>query len=411
MKKNISIVCSMILLAGSLMMTGCSTDRHSTVAKEKPQSVSMVLGIHKFFPRIPMNTESLSEKVYDACYSYGDCSAVVVDGEPFLACDYNIKKPDKKIDETKRKQLAEKSRKQILLGISEAKAETPEIDLLSSIELSSQALKGSGGSQKTMLVFDSGLSTCPPLDFSQANVIDAPADVIVEQLENMHAIPDLYGIDIVWSGMGTTCGEQEKLTSDYKYKLQTLWEAILTAGGASSVTFDPSPLPNKEYDGDLPECTVVPVISGSLDLSEASADQNLPEVIKFDESTSVKFKGDLSEFVDKHAAVEALTPVAEYLVQNPDRKIYIAGMTATVQSPDAGKALSLQRAKACEAVLLNGGVDAGQILCVGLGHTPNLLRVQDLDDQGNLIEEMAQLNRAVFFIREDSVLVNTILEI
>lgn len=410
MRKSLCVICSMALLAGSLSMTGCSTD--STAQKESvPQSTSMVLGIHEFFPQIPMNMETLSEKVYDSCYSYGDCSAVIVDGDPFLACNYNIKKPEKKIDQAKQKQLARNSTAQILSEVSQAKAQTPEIDVLSAITLSAQALKSSDSPQRHMLVFDSGLSTCAPLDFSQENLIDAPADVIVEQLQKIHEIPDLVDIDITWIGLGTTIGKQAHPTSDYTYKLKTLWEAILTAGGASSVIFDTSPLPNQEYDGELPACTAVPIISGSLDLSEIGAEQEIPEVIKFDENTSVKFKGDLSEFIDEQAAVEALLPVAEYLLQNPDEKMYIAGMTATVFSlPDAGKELSLQRAKACEAILLNNGVNADQISSVGLGYSPNPLRVQDVDAQGNLIEEMAQLNRAVFLIRKDSVLVNTILQ-
>lgn len=412
-KKSLSIICSMALLTSILSMTGCSAGRHSAAKKENvPQSLSMVLGVHKFFPQIPMNTETLSEKVYDSCYSYGDCSAVIVDGDPFLACNYNITKPEKKIDQAKQNQLARNHTAQILSEASQTKAKTPEIDVLSALTLSAQTLKSCDSSQKHMLVFDSGLSTCDPLNFSQENLIDAPADVVVEQLQEIHAIPDLAGIDITWIGIGITCGEgQQKPTSDYKYKLQTLWEAILTAGGASSVIFDTSPLPNQEYDGDLPKCTAVPIVSGSLDLSEISTEQDIPEVMKFDENTSVKFQGDLSEFVDEQAAVEALAPIAEYLVQNPEVQICIAGMTATVRSqPDAGKELSLQRAKTCESVLLEKGVSADQLSCIGLGYTSNPLRVQDTDAQGNLIEEMAQLNRAVFLIRKNSVLMDTILQ-
>lgn len=226
----------------------------------------------------------------------------------------------------------------------------------------------------------------------------------------MHAIPDLSNIDeITWVGLGTTCGGgQTKLTSDFKYKLQELWQAILTAGGASSITFDPSPLPDKEYEGDLPKCTAVPVVAKSLDLTEASMEEDIPEVVKFDEGTSIKFKGDMSEFVDDQAASEALAPIAEYL-KNSGSKILIVGTTATVPSyPDEGKTLSLQRAKACETVLLANGVDEDQLQCIGLGHTPNPLRVKDLDDQGNLIEDLARLNRAVFFVREDSALADSI---
>lgn len=406
-KKCISIACGMMILASSLMMAGCSSG-HTAGGEILPQSVSLVLGVHEFFPMIPTNAESLYGKVYEACLSYGKCSATIIDGSPYLAFDYNIKEPDKHLDEAKKKQIAKDCTEQILSEVSKAKAKTGEIDVLSALTLSAQSLKSSSG-DKTMLIFDSGLSTLQPLNFSQENLIEAPPDAVVEQLEAIHAIPDFSGIgNITWVGLGTTCGEQEKLTSDYKHKLKELWQAILTAGGASSITFDPSPLPDAEYDGDLPACMSVPVITKSLDLPEASMEEDIPEVVKFDEGTSVKFKGDMSEFVDDQAASEALAPIAEYL-KNSGSKILIVGTTATVPSyPDEGKRLSLQRARACEAVLLANGVDARQLHCVGLGHTPNPLRAKDLDEQGNLIEEMARLNRAVFFIREDSALADTI---
>ena len=408
-KKCISIACSMMILASSLMMAGCSPG-HAAGGEILPQSVSLVLGVHEFFPMIPTNTGSLYGKVYEACSSYGKCSATILDGSPYLAFDYDIKEPEKHLDGAKKKQIAKDCTEQILSEISKARAKTGEIDVLSALTLSAQSLESSSG-ETSMLIFDSGLSTCQPLDFSQENLIEAPPDAVVEQLEEIHAIPDLSGIDnITWVGLGTTCGEQEKLNSDYKYKLKELWQAILTAGGASAsaITFDPSPLPDQELDGNLPKCTSVPVITKSLDLPEASMEEDIPEVVKFDEGTSVKFQGDMSVFVDDQAAAAALAPIAEYL-KNSGSKILIVGTTATVPSyPDEGKTLSLQRAKACEAVLLANGVDAGQLRCIGLGRMPNPLRVQDLDDQGNLIEEMARLNRAVFFVREDSALAGTI---
>ena len=135
-----------------------------------------------------------------------------------------------------------------------------------------------------MIVFDSGLSTAGILNFAEQNILDVPVDVIIEQLKDMHDLPVLSNVNVTWIGMGQVCGKQDALPSSYKYKLQNLWQEILYAGGAASVTFDTSPLPSEENSFELPECSVVPVVADCLELSSSS----LPEAIKFDENSSIK---------------------------------------------------------------------------------------------------------------------------
>ena len=84
-------------------------------------------------------------------------------------------------------------------------------------------------------------------------------------------------------------------------------------------------------------------------------------------------------------------------------------MTATVTGSDYGKELSMDRAEACKKLLLHNGVKETQLICVGLGQTPNPLRVDDTNEHGIQIEEMARLNRAVFFNKDDSKLVEKII--
>lgn len=402
-KKNISVLISVVaLLVSVLAFTGCESKTQT-----QPQSLSMVLGIHRYFPEISLNTESVYEQIYQACYTWGDVSAVISDGSPFVACNYNIKETDKKIDKAKRKQLAKENSSQIISDLSaDHIAKTPEIDTLSAIALSSKTLKSSNdGSHKRMLIIDSGLSTTSLLNFASQNLFDASANEVVEQLKQLHALPDLTEIEVTWIGLGETCGEQSALTSDYQYKLQTLWQTILSASGASAVKFDTSPLSSDKYDGSrFPECKTVPVVTDSLNLASVVSKDNLPEVIKFDEN-SIRFKADSSEFSDEKAG-ETLTPIAEYLIQNPTQKMYIVGMTATIGDEESGKKLSLDRAAMCKSTLINKGVSEDQMICVGLGRAENPLRAIDVDSNGNLIEEKAQLNRAVFFIQNDSKLVN-----
>ena len=85
-------------------------------------------------------------------------------------------------------------------------------------------------------------------------------------------------------------------------------------------------------------------------------------------------------------------------------------MTATVSGTNYGKELSVARAEACKNLLIKNGVKENQLICIGLGQTPNPLRVNDTDAQGIQIEKMARMNRAVFFVQSDSPLVEKIIK-
>jgi len=150
----------------------------------------------------------------------------------------------------------------------------------------------------------------------------------------------------------------------------------------------------------------VPVVADTLDVDVA---ESVPDVVKFDENSSVKFKSNKAEFVDEKAAEKELLPIAEYLLAYPDESFYILGMTATVPGGDGGKQLSLKRAEACKELLVKNGVEADRLVCVGLGHTDHPLRADDTDNNGNLIEDAARVNRAVIFATENSELVDTLI--
>lgn len=223
----------------------------------------------------------------------------------------------------------------------------------------------------------------------------------------MHAIPDLKGIEVTWFGIGQTCGKQTGLTPDYKYKLKNIWQAILEKGGAESVVFNTSPVSAEENTAELPECSTVPVVTDSLELT--ITEDEMPEIIKWDEKSPLNFEKDQSVFVDPSAAMEQMKPVAAYLAANPGEKVCIFGMTATVGGGDLGIGLSKARADACKNILMQQGVLESQIITAGLGERANSLRVKDVDMNGMQIEGQAQKNRAVFVVKADSVLVEELM--
>lgn len=373
------------------VFAGCSGKEEMP---SEPQNVAFVIPQHKNFPVLSLNIPSISSAIYDACLSYGSVTAFVADGNPYLAGDYTINAPNVNVDNTKRKQLAKKNCNQILSECSTVNAKTLEIDTLTAITQAAKSIQSSSGS-RTLLIFDSGLSTTGLLNFAEQNLIDVDPNKIVEPLEEKHYIPNLEDINVVWTGIGQTCGDQTPLTENYKYKLEQLYNAILTAGGAT-VTFNHEPIQGDEPEG-VPECSIVPVVEDSLDINGA-----LPDVVKLDE-TKISFVSDEAKFVSESDAYEALKPIADILVKNTDMKVLIVGSTATDGTIEGCKDLSQMRSDKVKDTLIEElHVNPNQVSTFGAGQSPTPFRVDDLDNNGNLIESEAAKNRAVYIVNSDS---------
>lgn len=388
-KKSLALLIA-VVVAVTFILNGCTSDD-----SESSIAVSLVLGNHKYFPKINLRAESVYQKIYDAAYSYGDCSIVVVDGNPYVAASYNITKPEVNIDNAKRKQIAKQNSEQIIVDGSNAYAKTSEIDTLSAIVVSSALLKSSSANVKEMLVYDSGFSTTGLLDFSSESLINVEPEMIVERLSELHALPELKGIKIIWTGLGEVCDAQDELSSTYRHNLKNIWrEIIITAGG--EVEFIDVPLSATPKGKELPFCKTIPIIQDTLELSG-----NIAKPIKLGEDT-IKFLGDQAVYVDADEAKSALEPISLFLKENKDKRILIVGTTASVGKEASCLELSLDRAEACKKTLVEMGISDTQIETLGLGRKSCFLRVNDLNSNGELIEALAIQNRAVYIFDLDS---------
>ena len=418
MKKT--IVSLVLLLALCFTFAGCRI--FPTAEPAEPVATVIVIGSHSNFP-YQDSLSSLTGSIYESCYTYGTVTIVVADGEPYLADDYTVKKPKANVDNSKRKMLAEENTAAIVKKIFSCTAKTPELDTLSALALAADKLNASDCSVKKIILDDSGLSTTGLLNFASSQLIEENPESIVEQLVDRKSLPNLSGVNVEVIGLGQTSGEQTALTPALKAQLTEIWQAILSSSGAT-VTINTTPLKAAtESEQSLPAVSTITVIKDSLTLTvptyveETSVEETTPteetpvtpietpvtpfieEVVRFDE-TSVKFKSNTAELADKDKATAALKPIGEILKNNPDLTVYLAGMTASTGGD--GKQLSLERAKTVKSLLLDMGAKEKQVSCVGLGRTENFLRVNDLDSDGNLVENKAKLNRAVFLFGSDS---------
>lgn len=88
MKKTISIIISIVLLLSCMTaLAGCTNNDES-----HPLALSIVMGVHRNFPKLTFTSENIQKPIYEACYNYGDISTVTVEGTPCQHGDFEIKK-------------------------------------------------------------------------------------------------------------------------------------------------------------------------------------------------------------------------------------------------------------------------------------------------------------------------------
>jgi len=213
----------------------------------------------------------------DAVESQSYLSIVVADGGPSIIGEKNLIIEGGNGPARKQSKLA--NRQEVEDGILGAQADDEEVDLLTALDLASRTVRSENTSPSTIVVVESGLSTLPPLDFTQEGMLGADPQDVVASLEKQDALPDLEGIDVVWQGMGDIAPPQQPLSNGQRSNLQAIWEAVIAAAEGRLV-IEEHPLTEAGQEG-LPAVTPVPVPDGpdctatSVTLSGAEGDGGL----------------------------------------------------------------------------------------------------------------------------------------
>ena len=395
-KKVVSVL--LIFILATCFMNGCR-DSTEDISGETVYENVVFIGVQQSNQTDPtFKNEKISKMVYQTAYAYGNVYQISADGEPRVVIDAPFTEPDIRIDDQRRRLEAKNNRDLIIEALPKSEAVASECNTLDALRMAAGKIHSNGGSG-VLIVHNSGITTTGDLNFATTDLIHTDSEHIVEELEDRHAIPDLSGIEVIWYGMGSVSYPQEKLSTEYAYNLRNIWESILDKAGAD-YDIDQTEYSREEEKSGLPSVSTMPVISRDP-IGEEGAMSN---VIRFDEdTTAVNFHKENADFIDKSAAVKALEPVAKYLIANPDKSVELIGSTASIGSEENCLALSERRAKACASLLTEYGVKEKQIKTRGIGREQSPLRVNDLDSEGNLVEDLAKKNRAVFAVFNQSV--------
>jgi outer membrane protein OmpA-like peptidoglycan-associated protein len=340
--------------------------------------LAIVVGAHSNMPQPALAGESRDMLVAAAQWQ-SFLTVVVADGDPFVATKGSLLIEGK--NGPAQEASKQRNRQRVEQALTDAAAKTAETDLLSALDLGARSILGAKGAH-TIVVVDSGLSTVAPLDFSQSGMLDADPAELVASLQAADELPDLWGDEIVFQGLGDTADPQPSLSRGQRTNLIAIWTAIAEAAGAATVDVEPAPLSGESAPG-LPPVTVVtlpPVMTCTADAVTLTGGD-------------VAFQSGSAEFLDQAAATDVVRPIAEQLIER-GATATVTGTTARVGDDVGQVALSQQRARAVADLLIDLGVPADRLTVRGLGSDfPGY--VQDHDAAGNLIPPAAAANRTV----------------
>lgn len=367
MKRSIFLL---IILATILNLCACgNTSIISTAQDDQTQALAILVGNHACGQELNLNSPVVKDAVNSAIRSFGFISVINVDGEPDLisGANYDIPTQYKKADRQKLEQDARNKSLVLLQAIQEIEANSPEVDTLGALRMAVRSFSAAPeGAEKTILVIDSGLSTAGYCNFTN-NLLNAEPEMIVTALADRGALPNLRGIHVIWQQLGDVAYPQISLTPKQIQQLVAIWQAIIGAcGGTLELTDIP---PNStSLDRSLPPVSVVelasdpPIAFESVDIKE----NRFTEPVYLAES-QVRFLGDSAEYAEPDNAINILSPIAEYLLQNKSLNLLLVGSTAGDGFSDFSMALSRKRAETVKQTLVSLGVDEERLTTLGLG--------------------------------------------
>lgn len=254
----------------------------------------------------------------------------------------------------------------------------------------------------------SGISTTGMINMINTSISNVDIETSLEKMrENISW--DMSGTDIVWYCCGDVSGQdQGELSDNEKTKLKQFYEELFKGMGAKSVTFKENIPLDESYHFDQPVSAMqtenmISLLQERIVESESlESDSSVAEVfaegdvISFSDE-SIAFKPDSTELADEASAKLALTYVIDYMNDNPDFNVLIAGTTTSAGEADSCKDFSERRGETVKNLLMKEGINEERIHVIGLGYSSEFY-ISDRNEDGTLDESVAPSNRTVKLI-------------
>lgn len=389
MKHTFRIASVAAILAG-VVLTGCggsattsgSTARLSCLTPGAP--VGAAIGERSNSPS-PNLTSQVLTAMNSAVSAHKTIAVVRIDGSPTVVYNQAYQPSGANSQSQKQSYNAYISNlKTVLNGTgqpsTDVRAQVPQADVLKALNVAASEVPSGGN----VIVMDSGLQTTAPLDFATGLLSDDP-QTIVSYLRQQKELPALSGRHVEFVGLGYTASPQPALGIAYENRINQIWDAIASAGGASCVVNDREANTNEAVSG-RPQVTVMtppPLPKPPIKCS----------VTNLDDANKVGFKLGTTTFRSPAGARTTLSKLANVMTSSGE-SVTLTGATSSEGSDSLNQRLSLERAEAVKTVLVQEGVPASRITTRGDGsHLPG--RLNDRGRNGQLLIGAAIQNRKV----------------
>ncbi|NCC44970.1 MAG: OmpA family protein [Clostridia bacterium] len=371
-KKNIFFAMMICLFTIMVGLTGCGGE---SLADETtgPTAVCYAIAPTANSQGLNMNSPLVQDMGYETILGYGYISVVTIDGNPELVAgnSYDIPEQYKNASKEKLKTDARSNTTNLMTFMKNEIANDAQVDYLEGMRLAARSLNSLDGyDSKTIVVLGTGLSTMGTLNF-QNNLLSADAEEVVDLLEEKNEIPDFTGMTVVWQQMGDVAEPQKPLTQTQRVRLQEIWGGIVERGGGAFVYNDIMANP-VDSETSFPEVDIVELPEETpvkFDKKILEKDESLLEEPVMLTEEQVSFVPDQANYLDEDAAMEIIKPIADYLAENKQITILLAGTTAGDEDNDYTLTLSQERADAVKTSLVALGINESRIITVGLGST------------------------------------------
>ena len=365
-------VAGMLLLT---LVTGCGMEgTASSEPAEKPAAAFVVANTANAKP-VDMNAPLIQDTMVNCAESYGYVYVIRVDGEPELqvAEDLDIDQQYKTASKERLKLDARNKATNLLSAMKEIRAVHPEADYYAALNLAASALQSLDDSytSRTIICCGTGLGTTGDyLNFNN-NLLSASPQMIVDELKEREALPNLEGITVYWIGMGQVEAPQEELSLKQMSQLESIWQAVIEAAGGEFRPNEYVAVAGEEAElEELPSVSIVDLPSEQPLVFEpemCGTEEDLFEQPVILRESQIKFAADQSLYLFPEEAEETLRPIAEYLQQHETVNLLLVGGTAGDETNEATLRLSQERADRVKSTLIELGISSERLKTLGMG--------------------------------------------
>lgn len=379
-----------LAIFSTLAFSGCGGPSPAPDTSQ-PVHLCVVIGGRQCNSGVTTAAEELEATLQDVATIPDSTVAIIsVEGVPRVRYRKTFDAIPADRSKSKQAQLLEERIASVKREVLSTFAESPQADTLGAIRMGCRELQCYKNGSQILLIFDNGLSTVEPLNFTSRS-ITSDAETTTTELKGANELPDARTCDIHWYNLGDCRSPQEDLTESSKENLKKIWKAILTASHADSITFHNDLPSNKTYSDKLPKVSTVQV---------STSDESMPDRVTIP-ITKLGFEANSAQLKDRAAAKQVLTDIANLISSNAAEDSYlIVGTTSHFGPLDSSLSLSYSRGSVMKDLLTELGVKDSQISVIGTAYLSPFY----VDDGGpeQLREADAERNRCCILVKENS---------